>query len=95
MHKIIPNYWLKKVADLILSENIQGIKVNETGKIVNDLSKLPKDGTLSLASRYKTWGYWNGVLNTAMLEMYKQFKEENIRITHSAIIIFSSTITKF
>jgi unsaturated rhamnogalacturonyl hydrolase len=70
---------VRKVAGLIMSENVNGIKVIPTGEIVNDLSKLPKDGELALASRYKTWEYWNGVLNTAMLELYKQYKEEKYK----------------
>jgi unsaturated rhamnogalacturonyl hydrolase len=70
---------VKKVAGLILSENSDGIKVISTGVVINSLADLPKDEKLALASRYKTWEYWNGVLNTAMLELYRQFKEEKYK----------------
>lgn len=70
---------VKRVADLILSENIKGIKVADSGEIFNDLSQLPAEGKLALASRYKTWEYWNGVLNTGMLELFKQFKDEKYK----------------
>jgi unsaturated rhamnogalacturonyl hydrolase len=70
---------VRKVADLILSENANGVKVISTGAIVNKLADLPQEGKLALASRYKTWEYWNGVLNTAMLQLYGQFKEERYR----------------
>ena len=70
---------VKMVADLILSENIKGIKVADSGEIFSDLSQLPAEGKLALASRYKTWEYWNGVLNTVMLELFKQFKDEKYK----------------
>jgi unsaturated rhamnogalacturonyl hydrolase len=70
---------VKKVADLILQENADGVKELSSGAIVKDLRNLPKEGKLALASRYRTWEYWNGVLNTAMLELYKQFREEKYK----------------
>jgi len=69
---------VKKVADFILSENPDGIINLQTGDMIN-LKKLPKEGKLALASRYKTWEYWNGVLNTGMLELYKLTKEEKYK----------------
>lgn len=70
---------IKKVADFILSENFEGLKVASTADIFTDFSKLPADGKLALASRYRTWEYWNGVLNTAMLKLFEQTKDEKYR----------------
>lgn len=70
---------VKQVADLILSENVPGLKIAGNAEIINDFSNLPKDGRFVLASPYRTWEYWNGVLNTAMLELHEQFKEEKYR----------------
>lgn len=70
---------VKQVADVILNENNNSIKVSSSGELINDLSKLPVDGKLTFASPYKNWYYWNGVLNLAMLEMYKQFKDEKYK----------------
>ena len=70
---------VKKVAELILNENTPGIKVVESGEIVNDFTKLPNEGSLALASRYRDWYYWNGVLNKAMLELYEQFNDEKYK----------------
>jgi rhamnogalacturonyl hydrolase YesR len=70
---------LKKIVDVILSEDNSSIKVATTGELINDLNKLPPEGRLTLASPYKNWYYWNGVMNIAMLEMYEQFKDERYR----------------
>lgn len=70
---------VKKIADLILSENINGIRVAKSGEIIEDLLTLPSEGKLAVASPYRNWYYWNGVLNIAMLEMYKQFKDEKYK----------------
>jgi unsaturated rhamnogalacturonyl hydrolase len=70
---------IRKMADLILNENTNGIKVISTDAIIKRLADLPPEGKLAMASRYKTWEYWNGVLNTAMLELYGQFKDEKYK----------------
>ena len=70
---------VKKVADFILSENPDGFLVKKDGTVVTDFSKLPQGEKLAVASRYKTWEYWNGVLNTAMLKLYEQTKEEKYK----------------
>ncbi len=70
---------VKLITKLIINDNIKGIKVIETGDIVTDFSKIPNTGKLMIASRYKTWEYWNGVLNTGMLKLYEQFKDEKYK----------------
>lgn len=66
---------VKKVTDLILSENIEGLR-SQTGQVYTDFLKLPKGETFEINSRYRGWYYWNGVLNIAMLEMHEYFNDK-------------------
>lgn len=70
---------VKKVGDFILNENPDGIRIKKDGTVVTDFSKLPQGEKLLLASRYKTWEYWNGVLNKAMLKLYEQTNNEKYK----------------
>lgn len=70
---------IKKVADLILSENVNGIQIIRSGEIITDYSKLQDLDSFNVASPYRNWYYFNGVLNIAMLDMYKLFKDEKYK----------------
>ncbi len=70
---------VKRVADLILNENYEGFKLTGTSQMITDYSKIPDNENLQLASRYRTWEYWNGVLNTAMLKLYEYTGEEKYK----------------
>lgn len=74
-----PEILIKRVADLILRENVDGLIDKETGLIINDPTNIPEKVDLAIASKYRKWGYWNGVVNIAMLEMYKQFNDSKYR----------------
>ena len=74
-----PALSVKKVADFILNENPDGILIKKDGAVITNFSKLPQGEKLAVASRYKTWEYWNGVLNTAMLKLYEQTNDEKYR----------------
>ncbi len=69
----------KKIADKIVSENNNALKVVETGELITDFNNIPHHVKLQVASPYKHWEYWNGLLNIAMLEFYEFYKDDKYK----------------
>lgn len=70
---------IRSIADNIIKEHSYSIIDKKTGKLYPDSKHLPSDGDFAFQSRYLEWRYVNGVLNIAMLELYKQTGDERYK----------------
>jgi len=70
---------IKSVAKNVVDKNTYTIIDIETGKSISDFNNLTKNKAYKIESPYLNWEYWNGVLNIAMLEIYKLTNDENYK----------------
>ena len=70
---------IQSVAENILNEHSYLIVDKNTGKTYSDSKALPSKGDFWLKSPYLEWRYVNGVLNMAMLDLYKATKDERYK----------------
>jgi len=70
---------IRSVADNILKEHSYNIVDKKTGKIYPDSKNLPAEGDFAFQSKYLEWRYVDGVLNMAMLDLYRQTHDENYK----------------
>jgi unsaturated rhamnogalacturonyl hydrolase len=70
---------IRLVADNILNTHSYLIVDTKTGKTYSDSKNLPVDGDFTFQSKYLEWRYVNGVLNMAMLDLYKETNDKRYR----------------
>lgn len=64
---------VKSIASRILSNTTWDFVVPGTGEILKSVTGENYQPSVKIRSPYNTWNYWNGVLNLAMLDMYRFF----------------------
>lgn len=70
---------VRSVADNILSGHSYNIVDKKTGKVYADSKNLPANGDFAFQSKYLEWRYVDGVLNMAMLDLFKQIGDEKYK----------------
>lgn len=67
------------VADNVINNTTYNIVEKETGILFKESSNLSPNKEFYIESPYVEWKYWNGVLNIAMLELYKLTGEDKYK----------------
>jgi unsaturated rhamnogalacturonyl hydrolase len=67
------------VADNILNNTTYNIVDKETGILFKESSNLTPNKEFYIESPYVEWKYWNGVLNIAMIELYRLTGEDKYK----------------
>ncbi|MBN2010890.1 glycoside hydrolase family 88 protein [candidate division KSB1 bacterium] len=70
---------IRSIADNVLNNTTRTIIDPADGSTYTSSKNLPRDKQFKLNNPYIEWKYWNGVLNLAMLDLYKLTGDEKYK----------------